>query len=254
MKRRIGCILFVLSLAFATSSYALSLLVSEGRFYEYGYGKSSWGEMTSFIDTATGDNVTVVYDFSDLSQMLKYDALWLDIRNPGDSLTSPEVNNLKTFINTGRRVVMIGENNNWPTWDNSILGVVGGTLNLNDGAYGTVTSIYSHPLTNSAPIVYVPTGGAAEGGTALYSKNFATLWGSNSNVLTVLDMNVFQDSFLNRENNRQFAKNVANWVANSGTVVPEPTTILLLGSGLLGLLGLGARKRKNISTCDLVAW
>ena len=117
------------------------------------------------------------------------------------------------------------------------------TLNLNDGAYGAVTSIYSHPLTNSAPTVYVPTGGAAERGTALYSKNFATLWGSNSNVLTVLDVNVFQDSFLNWENNRQFADNVANWVANSGTVVPEPATLLLLGSGLLGLLGVGAKRK-----------
>ena len=68
----------------------------------------------------------------------------------------------------------------------------------------------------------------------------ATLWGLKSNVLTVLDINVWQnnrwwvDENSNEiTNNAQFGINVANWIAGDVTAVPEPST---LATGLFALV------------------
>jgi hypothetical protein len=78
-----------------------------------GYSGHNWGNMTTAIDTATANNVDVVTNFSNLVQMLNYDSLRIDRRSAGyplsDLLTATEINNILIFIQTGRRVVMIGE-------------------------------------------------------------------------------------------------------------------------------------------------
>ena len=78
--------------------------------------------MTTALNNACR-NIATTPNFENLAQMLSYNAIWLDARSFGGSLLSAnELSNIATFIATGRRVVLMGENTNWTTWDNQILG------------------------------------------------------------------------------------------------------------------------------------
>ncbi len=246
MKRLwLGILFFIFVSSFSISPiYAFTLAISKTRFIEYGYGRNYWHNMTSAIDNAIGaSNVVLLNDFS--GSLLSYDAVMLEIRGFSDVLSSVEVQNLQEFIATGKHVVLFGENNNWPLWNNSILGVVGGSYSGNEVTVSSNKS-FSHYLTNNVNKVYFPMSGIANGGTPLFDKNVATLWGNDLNVLTLLDINIVSDYFWNYYDNGQFATNIANWLARSpsgpnNTVVPEPASVILFG---FGLLGIGIRRRK----------
>ncbi|OPY75226.1 MAG: hypothetical protein A4E63_00454 [Syntrophorhabdus sp. PtaU1.Bin050] len=216
-------------LTFGTTSFARTVLVSHESGLEIlGYGDKWCTHLTSALDTATGNNVAVVSDFSNLSQMLTYDALWLDPRKAiTGSLTDTEINNIKSFIATGRRVVMIGDNGydgiNWTNWDNQILGIVGGTFVSGSAYYGNTIPVASNSLTDGVSYVKLMASGLANGGTPLFDQNFATLWGSN--VLTILDVNALSDDVWGEggwEGMYQFQTNIANWVANSSYSNEQP--------------------------------
>ncbi|RJP88646.1 MAG: IPTL-CTERM sorting domain-containing protein [Desulfobacteraceae bacterium] len=248
MKKIIGMLFMVFLLCVMVSSAsALSVLGTTQNLGSYGYGVGDWGNMTAALNTATSNQFDTVPNFENLSQMLTYDALWLDCRNT--SLTATEYNNIQSFIATGRRVVMIGENSSWTAWNQQIVGMNGGTYGGQEVS-GTASSVISNALTNGAPSVYLPTAGVvASGGTALYVPNFATLWGNN--VLTVLDVNIFSNTFWGSENNGIFATNVANWVAGSSgptPVQPIPTLnewgMILLSLAMAGA-GLVYMKRRR---------
>ena len=112
-KRLLICIsIFMFLLLGFSLGHATSLLVSDG-WGNHKYGGSEWN-MTAALDEAFDGNIDVVSNFEDLSLILSYDALWLDIRKrslngPCDLLSSLEIENLIEFIDTGKRVVMIGE-------------------------------------------------------------------------------------------------------------------------------------------------
>jgi hypothetical protein len=231
-----GALIFMMTVV---SVNAGSILVSSPHYLGYGYGDSSWDNFSNALDVATGNHVSVAPDFSNLSQMLNYDALLLPPRQTGDTLNSTELNNLSSFIATGRRVILMGENSAWTSWNNQILGLVGGTF---AGEYtGTANAVLSDPLTSAAATIYLPACGIAVGGTALYDHNVATLWNPNKNVLTMLNINVWDDTYGAQYNNNQFAINAANWLA---APVPEPSILGMLCMSAIGLL-LFAWKRRN---------
>jgi len=245
MKTPLKTCLALVTLGFVAvqSAFATNVLLSgSGGTLGYGYGYSGWTNFTSAINSSTGNGVTVVSNYNNLAQMLASDALFLDQRWTSGSLSATELSNLATFIATGKKVVLMGENSGWTSWDNQILGLVGGAY-AGDGNGGANT-IYSHALTSGVSSVNLPVSGLSTvtGGTALFDQNWATLWGTNQNVLTLLDINVMSNAFWNNADNAQFAQNVADWLGTPSASVPEAgSTVALLGLALVGFAALRRR-------------
>ncbi len=204
----------------------------------YGYGNYYWGGMTDLIDAE--HNVTTTNDFSDINTMLMHDAIILDQRGLSALLGDVEVDNITTYISTGRKVIMYGENGNWTNWNNQILGIVGGSYR------GHILEEVLHPITSNgltadANNVMFRYFGTAYGGEALFNQNVMSLWGDN--VLTILDITVFEDGiygFGSGYDNYQLATNVVNWI-DEPAPVPLPGAIWLLGAAIAGLTAF--RKR-----------
>lgn len=205
-----------------TSAQAATLLLRETAFTEegLGYGKGDWEDMTELLDTAFGgsENITVVEDF-ELETLTDYDSVWIDMGDFESELSEDEVDKIQAFIETGGRVVMVGENDLWTTWNNSILGVVNSSVDEETG--GTLDTAYDHALTESVSTVNIPTGGTADGGLSLFTSAVATLWGDSENVLIMLDGNTWADTFIGDEDNQRYAQNVANWIAGNVTSESE---------------------------------
>jgi len=218
---------------------ATSLLIEQtGPYAGYGYGLTSWTGMSTALNNAFGaGNITVnSAPLNNLSYLLSFDRLWITPPNPGGSLTAAEISNVQAFIATGRRVVLLGENNSWAAWNTSILLTVGGTYSGVETS-DTLTPAITHPLTAGVTSLHTIAdglAGIAAGGTSVFNENVATLWGGSQSVLSLLSVNVMDDS----TGNPQFRVNMAQWLV----AVPEPTTLALLGLGALALLI--SRRRK----------
>ncbi|BDQ34998.1 hypothetical protein [Pseudodesulfovibrio portus] len=240
MKRCIVFLLFGVMVFAVGTAHAQSVLVSQYQAYGYGYGAPGYANWTGALNTATSNNVQVAANFENYAQMLSYDALLLDVRDMSAVLSATEVSNLTSYIATGRRVLMMGENYHWTTWDSSVLGVVGGTYDPTVST-GTAIPVVAHELTQGIAGVHPQGGGMASGGVSLFDMPFAHLWG-DGNVLTLMDTGILDDWYGEYLDNPAFAVNVAEWLAGS-TPTPIPGAIWLFGSGLLGLVGVRLRKK-----------
>jgi len=227
----------------ALPATAANLLVSQGvGMAQTGsdanfYGGSEWTHITADIN-AKFDSVTVVPNLNDLGQLMSHDRLWIDQRYVGGVLSATEISNIQQFIATGRRLVMMGENNAWTAWNKQILGLVGGAYSGQAGN-DIVTALPTvPPLTSGVgPISFVQNSyGLASGGTALFSRNWATLW--NNHALTVLDVNIFHSG--GYPSHDQFSKNVVAWLA-----VPEPSGFVLCA---VALSLLACRRRAPLAS------
>ena len=211
----------------------LILATTHDGYSSYNSNGSNTAQFRTLLNAAS-DGLTVVGNpLDNLSQLLNYDSIWVNLRGTSSVLSAGEVSALSSFIATGRRVLFIGEHSGWATWNNSFLGMFGGTSGVNGGAANIVLS---NPLTAGVTQI-AHSGGSSTGGLNLDSTGLAALWGPSNNVLTVLDTNFYTNS---SSSNTQFNDNIANWLgkdftpANSNPI-PEPATLGLFGLALLAM-------------------
>ena len=226
------------------------------------YQGAIWQGVTTALGTTFGGRIAQSQNLLDGAALLGYDALWIDQRWH-HTPQAAEIANLQAFVQTGRRVVLVGENASWGGWNAALLTMLGGQEGPlagrlpNEGGSpglgcqdGLTDRAVDHMLTRGVGQIRMACGGYAIGGTSLFGYGVATLWGAQQNVLTILDANVLDDVWYQGSNNRQFQANVVAWAAGaeaSAAVVlttPEPGTWALLGTGLLAVGGLAVRRRK----------
>jgi len=202
----------------AASAQPRLLASQETHGFGFGYGDTRYDNFSAEIDrwfTA----VDIAPNLEDLSLMLQYDAVMVQLRTWGAVLTPTEKTNLTQYIATGRRVLMIGENPSlWFQWNVDLCTVAGGTA-TNQESNGVYTVANQIPiLTDGVTSVEIPNGGIASGGTSIFTINTATLWDGNGtdNVLTMLDVNVFEDDRWGTLDGARFSANVAQWLGSGG--------------------------------------
>jgi hypothetical protein len=200
---------------FQVSASAETVLVRESNSGSFGYGNADWSSFTATMNSIVGaENITVVADF-DASVLTDYDAVWIDLGDFGDTLSSEELEKLEEFVATGKKLVMIGENDFWTVWDNSLLSLVGSEFDGEFLSDDPQEPTYSHPLTSEVSSIRVPAAGTAEGGLSLFDSHFATLWGDDLNIFVLLDVNIFDDDFWVQYDNAQFGENTIRWLVNA---------------------------------------
>lgn len=229
------------ALVAAAPAYAVNVVhqTAQGGYTTNVFGGSAWTGFTAMFDAT--HTRTAIADFSNPAALAGFDAVWVD-QELGNALTGDEIMNLGSYIGSGHKAVLIGENNSWVAWNASLMSVVGGSHS--DACDWSVGGpLVGGVLTSGVSSVQNICGslvGAAGGAEILFSNNMAALYSIGSGqALVILDSNWNDDSYLLNEDNQQFAGNVVAWLA---TPVPEPSTWLLMVLGL-GAVGRLARKR-----------
>lgn len=229
----------------AASGANAAILVDQLNPYAgYSVGGSDWGAFTSALAAQGGYEIGSV---SNAAQVAAADAILIVARSgfePGAALTATEQANLTSFLATGKRVVIVGDGVDFifgEFTDSAVAFASGGTASATYFVSTTATALPGDPLTSGVTSVLLQGAATVNGGTALFTPNWATLWGDN--LLTVLDVNA-----LTASPGPAFRDNIASWLGASQATapVPEPASwaMMMLGFGLAGF----AMRRRSVRT------
>ena len=214
------------------------------------------------LHQAVGNTVTVAdgipVNFAGFTQ------IW-DIRFSNNfALTGAQQTQYLTYMQGGGRVFMMGENNGFSTRNGSIFSLIlaAGGGNLGNGGAGTCpqdNQTVNAPFTgpNAVSTIAYACAGAFNGfGTGQWISNngsigagvawtIGTLANARAGALTsILDVNFMEGNRTVEMQN--LTRNLIGFVNNPpppGNVVPEPSTYLLMATGLAGIVGIARRRR-----------
>ncbi len=144
--------------------------------------------------------------------------------------SSAEATALQNFVNNGGGLVVLSDNEDCPNANLvNIAGYLGLTLGLTD-LNGTVTGFSSHEIFTGINAITVVYGGRIIASSPSEEQAWmnvnqaiiATALLGNGKVVTIGDMNLWENAYLYTTNNQIFSKNVFDWVAG---IVPTQTPI-----------------------------
>ena len=220
-RRRAALAAAAVFLAASRASAARPLLVCPSPNDDgFGYGGDSYATTAADLNAAAGGSAATTADLSDAAALLGYDGVWVDVRQPdGGTLSTGESDALSAYIATGRRVVLVGGNAAYDSWDASILGLVGGTYGTDLPAAAYATSATTSPVTTGVRSVYARGAGTAVGSPVrLFNSPLATVWGPARNVVVLLGPAILGDQ--DTAANAPFDNNLARWAAG---LAADPT-------------------------------
>ncbi len=249
MKNKLTLLLAtaVLLISTATNAAPIYTQTPQGSYTSNVLTGSVWNTFTGMVQSQNTINQHA--DFENYATLSSYNAIWVD-QELSSTLSGNEVSNLQTFFNSAdtevlvildsnwnddtyishqsnnqfalniadwladtstQKMVLIGENSSWSSWNQSIMDVVGGGHD-NKCSWTVGSSISSHVLTTGVNAVENACGSTIS-----------------------LDLTLGNPDIL-------FDNNMAA-IYRSGAPMPEPALLLLLGLGLAGA-GFSNRKRK----------
>lgn len=235
------------SIALLTSAhgaYAANVLVVNGS--SVSMEPDTTASITTNLQAVCTGHTYTVSDTQPAS-LTGYDQIW-DLRfSDASALTSPEQAAYLAFLQSGKRMFVMGENSGFMTRNNSIASLVGlaGGGALTFVAPGDAQTVNA-PFTGGGltSMVYNAAGGVVLPGTGAFATNNATggsavawnagtLGNAPAGLLTVVyDVNFMQSGAA--ADQAQFLANLCNYVTTGGEVVP--TAVPVGGFGVVALL------------------
>jgi hypothetical protein len=165
---------------------------------------------------------------------------------PNLGLNAAEQAALIDFYGDGGFVIGVGEHSGigGNSELNSLATSLGIGLSIIDDNVGSgFAAVNVHPLMDGVDALLFAAGSRVSGGVPLASYQGSIILAVEDRFLMSGDSNIFSDGLVFPPGNLSFFSNI--WASAGAVSVPEPSTLMLFGIGLLGLGWMG-RRRKNV--------
>jgi len=226
-----------------------------------------WGErfnlniISDFYNTIPDVASSIVNGNLDVIDLTDVNLLWAV--QPADNYTSAEVNTMKSFLDEGGRIAFMGEHGGFAPDENNRISVaiaaLGGHISIvneaPDTGYRDATvedgQILPHSLTTGVNIYnygcFAPLligGGAQALMVGEEDPNQIMMAYENiglGSIFLITDQNVWDNVYATTNDNGIMFRNLLLGETQPPSTVPEPSTVLLV---VVGLLGLSLRRKR----------